>query len=154
MASTDLTDNSGQPSIQRARHGYRIINSGAFGLLALVLLLLQQARVPTEGDAVVLWGHRLPGTCIHRYLTGRPCPGCGLTRAMVILLEGHVSHARAVHPSAPWVGLWLGTQLLVRLALAVLSPNPHGLWPVDLIFSLATLAACVHLPTFQALFPG
>ncbi len=36
-------------------------------------------------------------------LTHRPCPGCGLTRATLALLRGHLREAMGFHPLAPLV---------------------------------------------------
>lgn len=36
--------------------------------------------------------------CIFRSVSGLPCPGCGLTRASVALLKGHVKEAFDFHP--------------------------------------------------------
>jgi len=43
-------------------------------------------------------------SCTTRILTGFPCPGCGMTRAMILLLTGHLSESMQMHPMAP---LWL-----------------------------------------------
>ncbi len=34
-------------------------------------------------------------------ITRRPCPGCGLTRATLALLHGHLDEAMRFHPLAP-----------------------------------------------------
>jgi Protein of unknown function (DUF2752) len=36
--------------------------------------------------------------CPFAILTQHPCPGCGLTRATVALLQGHVTEALHLHP--------------------------------------------------------
>jgi hypothetical protein len=36
--------------------------------------------------------------CPFAIVTGHPCPGCGLTRATVALLQGHVAEALHLHP--------------------------------------------------------
>ena len=38
------------------------------------------------------------GSCVIRLLTGIPCPGCGLSRAYLALLHGHVVEAFYYHP--------------------------------------------------------
>lgn len=49
------------------------------------------------GGVLTLIGpHRLenrPSVCIIRAITGRPCPACGMTRAMSALLRGQVKTA-------------------------------------------------------------
>jgi hypothetical protein len=39
-----------------------------------------------------------PVICPVRFLTGLPCPGCGLTRSWVYLAHGHWAEAWAAHP--------------------------------------------------------
>jgi hypothetical protein len=54
----------------------------AFSLLAGTLKLIGPQRL--EGG---------PGLCLIRAVTGRPCPACGMTRAMAALLQGRVKTA-------------------------------------------------------------
>lgn len=38
----------------------------------------------------------------------RPCPGCGLTRATLLMMHGHVRESLAMHPLAvPVIACWL-----------------------------------------------
>ncbi|NLG04007.1 MAG: DUF2752 domain-containing protein [Clostridia bacterium] len=42
--------------------------------------------------------------CMTTILTGFPCPGCGMTRACVLLLRGHVMESIHMHPMViPWL---------------------------------------------------
>ena len=36
-------------------------------------------------------------------ISGHPCPGCGMTRATLALLHGHLAEAVGFHPLAPLV---------------------------------------------------
>lgn len=58
------------------------------GLLALAAAL------------VVSWGVTLPEIplCAFKGFTGRPCPGCGMTRSVVHLLHGDVVASLRFHP--------------------------------------------------------
>jgi len=50
-------------------------------------------------------------------LLGVPCPGCGLTRAVLALATGDVARALSVHPLSPVVvpfGAWLAHGELAR----------------------------------------
>jgi hypothetical protein len=49
------------------------------------------------GAVGVRWGLR-PPPCLFHLATGFPCPGCGSTRAMLQLLQGHVTAALAFNP--------------------------------------------------------
>ncbi len=52
------------------------------------------------------------GLCIFRRATGFPCPGCGMTRAVLAALHGDFSAAFAYHPL--WILLPVFTYLLLR----------------------------------------
>lgn len=45
----------------------------------------------------------LPPLCPFHYLTGLPCPGCGLTRALVSCVHGQWHAAVTYHPLGPLV---------------------------------------------------
>jgi len=51
----------------------------------------------------LLWMAAPPAiaVCGFHYLTGRPCPLCGLTRALFALAKGHGGEALRLHPLAP-----------------------------------------------------
>ena len=131
------------------RNGYRILNVTIASVLTGFLLLGYLADVSAgqsgQPDGIVLFGRRLPDTCIYRRLLNRECLGCGLTRAVVMLLDGHVEWAQQVHRSAIWVALWAAVQISVRSVLAIFALRPRSLWP-DLSASLASMAAAIYLP--------
>lgn len=56
--------------------------------------------------------------CGFLWLTGRPCPLCGLTRALACLLRGDLALAASLHPLSPLV-------LVVLLSLFL-----GGLWRI------------------------
>jgi Protein of unknown function (DUF2752) len=57
------------------------------GALAFVLLT---AALPSQGAGVPI--------CLFRYLTGLPCPGCGLTRSFSCILHGDFERGYEYHP--------------------------------------------------------
>src|SRR5207244_9617366 len=59
------------------------------GLGALALVLLA-AALPSQGAGVPI--------CLFRYLTGLPCPGCGLTRSFSCILHGDFVRGYDYHP--------------------------------------------------------
>src|SRR4029453_12112969 len=66
------------------------------------------------GLQIVLVSLRLPSwECPFFHLTGVPCPGCGLTRATMLLLQGDVNASFRFHAFAPIVLLGI---LMVTLA--------------------------------------
>jgi hypothetical protein len=69
---------------------------------------------------------RIP-LCPVALLTGRPCPGCGLTRATLALLHGHVREAVGIHPLAPLVSPLLAGFLAYGAVVYV----REGRWPAN-----------------------
>ena len=45
--------------------------------------------------------------CPFRYATGIPCPGCGMTRAYLLVFEGDFAGAFAMHPLWPLIPIAL-----------------------------------------------
>ena len=52
------------------------------------------------------------------YLTGKPDPGCGLTRTFAWMWRGDLAHAVLVYPLGPLI--FIGTFVLVAYSLAVI----------------------------------
>ncbi len=53
-------------------------------------MLLLAALLPPAGLGITV--------CLFRAFSGLPCPGCGLTRALIALLHGDPAAAFAYHP--------------------------------------------------------
>ena len=151
--SAASTNSSTRPGA--ARHaGVRVFHLAAFAAMAALDVFLSEAEVARDFDGIIVGGRRVPSSCVVRRTTGKPCPGCGTTRAMVLLFDGHVHAAAAVHPSAPWLGLWLVVQLAIRL-IGVVVPAPfRRRWPLDLALSLATLGAASFVPIILRMLAG
>ena len=68
---------------------YRLLFNpfATWGSLALLFLV---SHLPPGGAGVPV--------CLFRALSGLPCPGCGLTRALSSLLDGRAAAAFAYHP--------------------------------------------------------
>jgi len=75
-------------------------------LPALLLMVLVAIASMLQVDAQGLsWlGQRLPSVCSWQS-QGAACPGCGTTRAGVLLLQGHVWQSLQMQPALP---LFLG----------------------------------------------
>ncbi len=70
------------------------------GWAAPLLLLAFLVPLP-HGPAGQIAG--LPSLCLFHNLTGRPCLGCGITRALVCLAHGRGAEAITFHPLGPLV---------------------------------------------------
>jgi len=51
--------------------------------------------------------------CVFARVTGKPCPGCGMTRATVSLARGEVAEAMKLHPLSPVASPVLGGLLVL-----------------------------------------
>lgn len=119
------------------------------GPLLLVFLLFFLALTEVLGSS-----------CFFASVFGIPCPGCGSSRALLLLLQGQFSQAIHMHPL-----------ILVSLALLIALPlyffwawlakkkDPHWQSPLSprlariLLFSLAALYLLVYLVRMILYFP-
>lgn len=74
-----------------APDSYRLLFNpfATWGSLAMLFLI---SLLPPDGAGVPV--------CLFRALSGLPCPGCGLTRALSSLIQGHPAAAFSYHPFA------------------------------------------------------
>lgn len=63
-------------------------NYQIFLLFLWALLILGGVLASASADNVAVAGLPVPPLCPFRLLTGHNCPGCGLTRALVLALHG------------------------------------------------------------------
>lgn len=61
-------------------------------LLAPTAVLAAAMLLPTR------WAASVP-LCIIKWLTGLDCPGCGMTRAFLLIGHGRLADATAMHPA-------------------------------------------------------
>ncbi len=66
-------------------------------------------------NSVSIAGHEINLGCGMRELFGIPCPGCGMTRSVLMTLHGHVGQAVGVNPVGP---VFLLGVLLLAVVLA------------------------------------
>ena len=89
-------------------------------LAALALLCAHLLPVPQDGNLA-----GIPSICPFKNVTGIPCPGCGLTRSVVLFAHGDWSHSIAFHPLGPiiylcfWLVLIMGVFWLRRKPPAI-----------------------------------
>jgi hypothetical protein len=85
----------------RARPGFA---SAAVGVLLLAQMAASRILLRATASGVALLGDSLSGECLFRRLTGRPCPTCGMTRSIVLTLNGQIGAAWRVNFAGPaWV---------------------------------------------------
>ncbi|MGX6446845.1 DUF2752 domain-containing protein [Patulibacter sp. S7RM1-6] len=79
----------------------------------------------SDAAGVPVWrfGKRPIGSlCLFRRLTGVPCPGCGMTRASVLITRGHAIRATRANP-AVWLLSWYLWRSLRQVGAT--GPVPH-----------------------------
>jgi hypothetical protein len=89
-----------------------------------------------------------PLACPLRTLTGVPCPFCGMTRACVALVHGHVASSLAFNPAGILV-FALAAVLLVRPRLVTRIRPP--VWTFVAAFALLWIWNIGFNPTFHQL---
>jgi len=97
--------------------------------------------------------------CPFHRLTGLWCPGCGMTRALHALLDGHVARALGFNVFL-FVGLGLGgyvwlswmTRTVRSRPLPSLSRVPNVVWRA-LVGAMLVYGVLRNLPPFAALAP-
>jgi hypothetical protein len=106
---------------------------GAAAILAgLALAWLVAGATP---EYVSVLGHPLMLGCGMKTLFGIPCPGCGMTRSVVMTLHGHLASALAVNP--------VGPVFLAGVLLLVASLFTGRMWRSTGYYALATAALLV-----------
>jgi hypothetical protein len=86
-------------------------------ILFLCSGVLIAAALLTVGDSgVVVPGanQRLPELCMLRRVTGRSCPGCGLTRCFISIAHGDISAAWSFNPAGLWLFAIIAAQVPLR----------------------------------------
>ncbi len=87
--------------------------------------------------------------CPSVLLTGFPCPGCGMTRAMIYFVKGQFLRSFALNPSA---GLWLVWFICFFYERYVRGRRPHWIfWAAALMMVLMII---VYIYRMSALFPN
>jgi hypothetical protein len=118
---------------------YAILNGAFLAVLAGGALLLFSLEVTPARTVRVPWADlELPESCQFVLRVGKPCPSCGITRALVSAAHGDFATARVFHVGgAP---IWF--MLLAQIALRVAFLRPAFRRPVfDLAVSAAMLIA-------------
>lgn len=116
---------------------YPILNGALLAILAGGALLLFSLEVTPANTVRVPWADlELPQTCQFVIRTGKPCPGCGITRALVSAAHGDFATARAFHVGG--VPIWF--MLLAQLGLRTAFLLPAFRRPaLDLVLSVGML---------------
>jgi hypothetical protein len=127
-------------------------------VVAAVLALLAAGAILSpdgagQGSALTLFGLPLPTICWFRLTTGLPCPGCGLTRAIALLMHGRVFASLAMHPfGVAAVGLAL-LQIPPR-AVRAAGSSPPWTFRWDRLWAYALVATAILMMSWWILRIG
>jgi hypothetical protein len=105
------------------------LKNGLAGAALLGSLALARGLAQAGPAAVRLAGHELPVVCPSRLLFGVNCPGCGMTRSVLLTLGGDLRGALGVNPAGPFFVaalVLLAAQLLFDAARATEGGAPPG----------------------------
>ena len=86
----------------------------------------------------------VPTICLFRWLLDLPCPGCGLSRAASLLLDGAVADSLRMHPFALLLGveaaaIWIAIGVRVHRSLPVGLPRGVEAWALAHVAPLIAL---------------
>ena len=77
------------------------LKTGLGGLALLASLALARGLAGATPAAVHVAGSEMPVVCPSRLLFGVTCPGCGMTRSVLLTLGGDLRGALTVNPAGP-----------------------------------------------------
>lgn len=92
------------------------LTAGLTGGALLVSLAVARGLAEATPAAVHFGGRELPVVCVSRLLFGASCPGCGMTRSILMTLGGDLRGALTANPAGPVLVaalILLGAQLLL-----------------------------------------
>jgi hypothetical protein len=99
---------------------------GLVGASLLALLAVLRAFASANSERVFVFGRELQWGCLFRRAFGIPCPICGMTRGVLLTLDGHLGDALRLNPAAPLLvaGLVLFAVALVFVAIYQRARDP------------------------------
>ena len=100
------------------------------------------------GLYIILYNLILGGTCPIRLVFGIPCPGCGVTRALVLLVKGDFVGAFKMHPFVYVVILLAG---LYAVNAYILGKSCK--WLEKPVMAVGILAISFYIYRMMTLFP-
>jgi hypothetical protein len=101
------------------------LKTGLSGAALLAALALARGLASASPSSVSVAGHQLPVLCPSRLLFGVNCPGCGMTRSVLLTLGGDLRGALGVNPAGPFFVAAL-LLLAVQLILFAARTNRGG----------------------------
>jgi hypothetical protein len=93
---------------------------GGTGTALIVVQSISGSAFSGDTNAVYFCGHQIKTACAARERFGVPCPGCGLTRSVVLTMHGHPLQGFVLNPAGP-----LGVLGVAAFAFFMLGLSRH-----------------------------
>lgn len=106
----------------RPRSGAASRRRNAFALALLLGMFAAGALIEADAGGARLFGVEGPECPSRLVLPDHGCPGCGLTRATAMILDGDTAGATRLHPGA-WLVVVLGAAGTLMRAALLVSPR-------------------------------
>lgn len=87
--------------------------------------------------------------CPFLIVTGFPCAGCGMTRAVFHILTGNFERGMRLNPAAP---LWIGWIVYFGVNRYILGKNSK--WVMRLLGAVCVITFAIYLYRMLTQFPG
>lgn len=116
------------------------------GFLIMLVFINMTGIVPAERMV-----RSVPVFCPFEALTGIPCPGCGMTRAMLSLIKGDVGNAAAYNPFCFFIVFMVVASVLPSRWLAKTPPAVKKLLPY---FYISVLVIVIAFWVLDRLLPA
>ena len=108
---------------------YRNRIAAGFGGASLLASLVAARAVASASDtAVFIAGYELHWGCLFKRAFGIPCPTCGMTRSVLLMLDSHPAAAWGMNPGGPLLvcGALLTSAALLHLAFRRRASGPDA----------------------------
>lgn len=99
------------------------LTAGLAGGALLASLAVARWLAEASPAAVHFAGRELPVVCVSRLLFGVTCPGCGMTRSVLMTLGGDLRGALAANPAGP---VLVAALILLAVQLLLAARVPEG----------------------------
>ncbi len=103
------------------------LKTGLGGVGLLASLALARGLAAASPSSVRVAGRELPVVCPSRLLFGVNCPGCGMTRSVLLTLGGDLRAALEVNPAGPFL---VAALILLAVQLILASRSVEAAAPV------------------------
>ncbi len=108
---------NGRSNRNSGERTYKTVNWVILGLMLYLLSL------PFLSPLFEKCFPRVSGVCLYRELSGKPCPLCGMTRAVGAVLRGDFHRAVSLNPLSIFAVLFILSEVIFRAVLLCLNIN-------------------------------